>query len=85
MKKFFRNFSYELNELESYVQERKMSSILSVWQTRSYDKGTMIQISDNKRKIKTGTFLGLDELGGLIVGENSGVKKIYSGDVYFGS
>ena len=42
-------------------------------------------ISDNKRKVKTGTFLGLDELGGLIVGENSGVKKIYSGDVYFGS
>ena len=39
----------------------------------------------NKRKVKTGTFLGLDELGGLIVGENSGVKKIYSGDVYFGS
>jgi len=85
VKKFFRNFSYELNELESYFQERKMSSILSVWQTRSYDKGTMIQISDNKRNVKTGTFLGLDELGGLIVGENSGVKKIYSGDVYFGS
>ena len=85
VKKFFRNFSYELNQLESYVQERELSSILSVWQTRSYDKGTMIHISDNKKKVKTGKFLGLDELGGLIVGENSGVKKIYSGDVYFGS
>ena len=27
----------------------------------------------------------IDEIGGLIVGENSGVKKIYSGAVYFGS
>tara|TARA_Y100001968_G_scaffold329777_1_gene379911 strand:+ start:2578 stop:3234 length:657 start_codon:yes stop_codon:yes gene_type:complete len=85
LKKFFRDFCYQLNKLESNVQEKKLSSILSVWQTRSYDKGTMIQIFDNKRKLKTGTFLGLDELGGLIVGENSGVKKIYSGDVYFGS
>ena len=36
-------------------------------------------------QINSGTFLGLDEIGGLIVGENDGVKKIYSGDVYFGS
>ena len=27
----------------------------------------------------------IDEIGGLIVSESSGVKKIYSGDIYFGS
>ena len=40
---------------------------------------------DNKGEINSGTFLGLDEIGGLILGKNDGVKKIYSGDVYFGS
>ena len=60
-------------------------SILKLWQARSYDKGSKIHIFNNKREIKTGTFLGLDEIGGLILGEDTGVKKIYSGDVYFGS
>ena len=30
-------------------------------------------------------YLGLDKIGGLVLVENNGVKKIYSGDVYFGS
>ena len=58
---------------------------MNLWKLRSYDIGTIIQISDNKGGIKTGTFVGLDEIGGLIVSDNSGTKRIYSGDVYFGS
>ena len=67
------------------ISEENLSSILNLWQARSYEKGPRVQISDNKGEINSGTFLGLDEIGGLILGENTGVKKIYSGDVYFGS
>ena len=82
---FFSNFNDELMKLESHVEEKNLSSILNIWQLKSYDKGTMVRFSDAKGKVQMGTFLGLDEIGGLIIGENSGIKKIYSGDVYFGS
>ena len=82
---FFSEFNDQLVKLESSIPEENLSSILKLWQARSYDKGSKVQISDNKGKINSGTFLGLDEIGGLILGENTGVKKIYSGDVYFGS
>ncbi len=82
---FFSEFNDQLVKLGSSIPEENLSSILKLWQARSYDKGSKVQISDNKGKINSGTFLGLDEIGGLILGENTGVKKIYSGDVYFGS
>ena len=82
---FFNKFTDELKELERYVEENDLASILKLWKHRSYDKGTQIQVSDNKGGVNSGTFLGLDELGGLILRHNSGIKKIYSGDVYFGS
>ena len=68
-----------------YPAFENLSSILNIWQLKSYDKGTMVRIADAKGKVQTGTFLGLDEIGGLIVGEKSGSKKVYSGEVYFGS
>ena len=67
------------------LEEKKFQSILKLWQTRSYDRGAIIKFSGKKGEIKSGIFLGLDEMGGLMVRENSGIKKIYSGDVYFGS
>ena len=82
---FFSEFNDQLVKLGSRISEENFSSILKLWQARSYDKGSRVQISDNKGEINSGTFLGLDEIGGLILGENTGVKKIYSGDVYFGS
>ena len=82
---FFNKFTDELKELERYVEENDLASILKLWKHRSYDKGTPIEVSDNKGGVNSGTFLGLDELGGLILRHNSGIKKIYSGDVYFGS
>ena len=82
---FFNKFSDELKELGSYVEENDLRSILKLWKHRSYDKGTRVQVSDNKGGVNSGKFLGLDELGGLIVKDNSGTKKVYSGDVYFGS
>ena len=82
---FFTKFNDELEELGSFVAEKNLCSILSLWKSRSYDIGTLIQISDNQGGIKTGTFLGLDEIGGLIVRDKTGTKRIYSGDVYFGS
>ena len=82
---FFNKFSDELRELGLYVEENDLASILKLWKHRSYDKGTQIQVSDNKGGVNSGKFLGLDELGGLIMSDNSGTKKIYSGDVYFGS
>ena len=83
--KFFSKFNDELKELGSYIEEKDLGSILKLWKPRSYDKGTTIQISDNKGGVNLGKFLGLDEIGGLIVSDHSGTKKIYSGDVYFGS
>ena len=82
---FFNKFNSELKELGSCVAEKDLCSILNLWKTRSYDIGTIIHISDNKGGINMGTFLGLDEIGGLIVRDNFGTKRIYSGDVYFGS
>ena len=82
---FFGEFNDQLVKLGSRIPEENLSSILNLWQARSYDKGSKVEISDSKGKINSGTFLGLDEIGGLILGENTGVKKIYSGDVYFGS
>ena len=82
---FFNKFRDELNELEFCVGENDLASILKLWKHRSYDKGTQIQVSDNNGGVTSGKFLGLDELGGLIVSDSSGTKKIYSGDVYFGS
>jgi len=82
---FFSEFNDQLVTLASRIPEENLSSILKLWQASSYDKGSKVQISDNKGEINSGTFLGLDEIGGLILGENTGVKKIYSGDVYFGS
>ena len=82
---FFSKFREELKELGSHVREKDLGSILNLWKSRSYDKGTTIQISDNRGGVNTGKFIGLDEIGGLIVIDNSGIKKIYSGDVYFGS
>ena len=82
---FFNKFSDELKELGFYVERNDLASVLKLWERRSYDKGTQIQVSDNKRGVSSGMFLGLDELGGLIVSDGSGTKKIYSGDVYFGS
>ncbi len=82
---FFSKFNDQLVKLGSKIVEQNLCSILRLWQARSYEKGSKIYISDNKGEIKTGTFLGLDEIGGLILGENNGFKKIYSGDVYFGS
>ena len=81
---FFSEFNDQLVKLGSSIPEENLSSILKLWQARSYDKGSKVQISDNKGEINSGTFLGLDEIGGLILGENTGIKKIYSGDVYFG-
>ena len=83
--KFFKDFNNELIYLESYIDESNLNSVLELWQKKSYKKGSIIQFSDQKGKIKKGKFLGLDELGGLMIDEISGVKKIYSGDVYFGS
>ncbi len=82
---FFGTFNRELIKLEAYIEEKKIRTILKLWQTRSYDRGAIIKFSGKKGEIKSGIFLGLDEIGGLIVRESSGVKKIYSGDVYFGS
>ena len=81
----YMKFKDELKELGLIVEENDLASILKLWKHRSYDKGTQIQVSDNKGGVNSGKFLGLDELGGLIVSDNSGTKKIYSGDVYFGS
>ena len=75
----------ELIGLGSYVEEKNLCEILKFWEPLSYDKGTKVHIFDEKGKPKTGKFLGLDEMGGLIVDEKSGLKKIYSGNVYFGS
>ena len=82
---FFSGFNDQLVKLGSKISEKNLCSVLKLWQARSYDKGSKVQISDNKGEINSGTFLGLDEIGGLILGDNDGVKKIYSGDVYFGS
>ena len=82
---FFSEFNDQLVKLGSRISDENLISILKLWQARSYDKGSKVQISDNKGEINSGTFLGLDEIGGLILGEDTGVKKIYSGDVYFGS
>ena len=62
-----------------------LNFILKYWQEKSYEKGSIVQFSDQKGVIKKGKFLGLDELGGLMIEDSSGVKKMYSGDVYFGS
>ena len=83
--KFFKDFNNELIYLESYIDESNLNFILELWQKKSYEPGSIIQFSDQKGKIKKGKFLGLDELGGLMIDDISGVKKIYSGDVYFGS
>ena len=82
---FFKKFNNELKQLETFVKEKNLCSILNLWEPRSYDKGTPIQISDNRGGVNMGLFLGLDEIGGLIVSDKSGTKKIYSGDIYFGS
>ena len=82
---FFSKFNDELKELGTFVAENDLCSILNFWKPRSYDIGTKIHISDNEGGTKTGTYLGLDEIGGLIVSDNSGTKKLYSGDIYFGS
>ncbi len=82
---FFSGFNDQLIKLGSKIPEKKLCSVLKLWQARSYDKGSQVQITDSKGKINSGSFLGLDEIGGLILDENTGVKKIYSGDVYFGS
>ncbi len=82
---FFSEFNYQLVKLGSNITEENLCLILNLWQARSYDKGSEVIISNNKGEINSGTFLGLDEIGGLILRENTGVKKIYSGDVYFGS
>ena len=82
---FFRTFNKELIKLEAYIEEKKIHTVLKLWQTRSYEKGSIIKFSGKKGELNSGIFLGLDEIGGLIVGKGSGVKKIYSGDVYFGS
>ena len=82
---FFNKLNDELKQLGTIVEEKDLGSILKLWKHRSYDKGTPIQISDNKGGVSLGKFLGLDEIGGLIVSDHSGAKKIYSGDVYFGS
>ena len=58
---------------------------MNLWKPRSYDIGTIIKISENTGAVNTGKFLGLDEIGGLIVSDNAGTRKVYSGDVYFGS
>lgn len=85
LQSFFRAFNFELIKLEANIEKEDYSTILKLWQRRSYERGAVIKFSDKKGEIKSGTFLGLDELGGLIVGDNSGVKKIYSGEIYFGS
>ena len=82
---FFSKFSNELKVLGAHVKEKDLGFILNLWKRRSYDKGTTIQISDNRGGVNSGIFIGLDEIGGLIVSDTSGTKKIYSGDVYFGS
>ena len=82
---FFKDFNNELVRLESYIDENNLNLILDVWQEKSYEKGSIVQFSDQRGKIKKGKFLGLDELGGLMIDDMSGVKKMYSGDVYFGS
>ena len=82
---FFSKFNDELIKLGSCVTEKNLCSILNFWELRSYDKGTLVNISDFKGHVHTGLFLGLDQIGGLIVGNSSGVKQVYSGDVYFGS
>ena len=82
---FFSRFNNDLKELGSYVQENDLGAILNLWKPRSYDIGTIIKISENTGAVNTGKFLGLDEIGGLIVSDNAGTRKVYSGDVYFGS
>ena len=58
---------------------------MDFWQKKSYEKGSIVQFSDQRGKMRKGKFLGLDELGSLIIDDISGVKKLYSGDVHFGS
>ena len=48
-------------------------------------KGPKYRFLIIKGGVNSGKFLGLDEIGGLIVSDNAGTKTIYSGDVYFGS
>ena len=81
---FFKDFNNELISLESYIDENNLT-IFWIFGKKSYEKGSIVQFSDQRGKIKKGKFLGLDELGGLIIDDISGVKKLYSGDVYFGS
>ena len=81
---FFKDFNDELINLESYIYENNLNTILEFWQKKSYGRGSIVHFSDEKGKIKKGRFLGLDELGGLMIDDISGVKKMYSGDVYFG-
>ena len=82
---FFSKFENEIESLGTHVKEKDLGFILNLWKRRSYDKGTTIQISDNRGGVNSGIFIGLDEIGGLIVSDSSGTKKIYSGDVYFRS
>ena len=83
--RFFNDFNNELISLESAIDENNLTHILDFWQKKSYEKGSIVQFSDQRGKMRKGKFLGLDELGSLIIDDISGVKKLYSGDVYFGS
>ena len=83
--RFFNDFNNELISLESAIDENNLTHILDFWQKKSFEKGSIVQFSDQRGKLRKGKFLGLDELGSLIIDDISGVKKLYSGDVYFGS
>ena len=82
---FFKSFSKQLIDLETNLGSKGLKFVLDLWQERTFEKGTKVRVTDQNNEVRAGEFLGLDEIGGLIVMSSSGKKGVYSGDVYFGS
>ncbi len=87
-KEFGKNVSRErliaeiLNEFEKLLKKVKHhpEQILDNWRSKCKMIGEKIKVVDGKEEIY-GTFEEIDENGFLLLADNNGIKKVFSGDV----
>lgn len=76
----FRRILQELDGLYKEVQEQRFEKILREWNTRCHMYGREVTVGQKDRTI-SGTAVGLNHDGGLIIRTSSGNTTVYAGDV----
>lgn len=70
----------ELDKVIGRFKQDKLAQLYKVWNSKNAYDGDIVNITTGDR-VKSGRCLGIDESGALLIEDESGISRIYGGEV----